>query len=203
MNAKHNKIEAILGYLSNELLCGFRFLSTAKILHNAYSKQQLTCAGYFFAAAYEACLRESLMSLSKITTHDQDSITIDYLLNCVLQAPQAFPRATKSELQRLITEHREQLATFQPLVENIKVQRNRILAHLDRKHISNPTAVFAESIDMSEVEQCFGRLLQIINAYKNVFDSSELCLESIGDSIQKDVTYLVQLMQSTDTPRYD
>lgn len=203
MSTAQDRIEAILGYLSNELLRGILFFNIVKALRNAYSKQQLTSARYFFAGAYEACLRESVISFSKIVTPDQDSITIEYLLNCALQAPRAFPWTTKADLQKLVARHREQLVTFQPLLENVKVQRDRILAHLDRKHINDPAAVFAEPTDMAEVERCFGVLLGIVNDYKGVFDNSELHLESIGAFIQEDIPYLVQLMRFANTPQYD
>jgi hypothetical protein len=203
MSAAQDRMEAILGYLSHELHRGILFLNIVKALHTAYNKQQLTSARDFFAGTYEACLRESLISFSKIVMPDQNSITIDYLLNCAMQSPQVFSRIAKADLQKLVTRHKAQLDAFRPLFENVKVQRDRVLAHLDRKHINDPSAVFAESIDMVEVERCFGALLQIINGYNRVFDNSELSLKDVGESIQGDVGYLVQLMQFADTPQSD
>src|SRR5262249_13169084 len=152
----------ILGYLSHELHRGVLFLNILNELRTAYGKHQLTSARYFFARTYEACLRESLISFSKVVMADQDSINIEYLLNCALESPQAFSRITKGDLRKMVMRHRGQLNAFQPLFENVKVQRDRILAHLDRKHINNPSAVFAEPIDMTEVDRCFGVLLRIV-----------------------------------------
>ena len=203
MSTAQERMKAILGYLSHEVHRGILFLNIVKALHTAYNKQQLTSARDFFAGTYEACLRGSLISFSKIVIPDQDSITIDYLLNCTLQSPQAFSRIAKDDLQRLVTRHKAQLDAFRPLFENVKVQRDRILVHLDRKHINDPSAVFAEPIDMSEIERCFGALLQIINDYNHVFDNSELSVEDVGESIQEDVGYLVQLIQFADTLQDD
>jgi hypothetical protein len=203
MSTPQDRMEAILGYLSHELHRGILFLNIVKALHTAYNNQQLTSARDFFAGTYEACLRESLISFSKIVMPDQNSITIDYLLNCAIQSPRVFPRITKEDLQKQVMHHKAQLDAFRPLFENVKVQRDRILAHLDRKHINDPSAVFAEPIDMAEVERCFKVLLQILNGYKRVFDNSELSLKDVGESIQEDVAYLVQLMQFANTPDYD
>lgn len=203
MGAGQDKIEAILGYLSNELLRGMLFFNIVKNLRNAYTKRQLTSARYFFAGAYEACLRESLISFSKVVMPNPDSISIDYLLNCAIQTPRAFPRITKDDLQKLVARHRAQLGAFQPLLENVKAQRDRILAHLERKHINDPSAVFAEPIDMSEVEKGFSVLLQIVNAYKRMFDNSELVLGDIGESIQEDIAYLVQLIQAVNNLHFE
>jgi hypothetical protein len=203
MSTAQDRMEAILGYLSHELHRGILFLNIVKALHTAYNKQQLTSARDFFAGTYEACLREALISFSKTVMPDQNSITIDYLLNCAMQSPHVFSRIAKADLQKLVTHHKAQLDAFRPLFENVKVQRDRILAHLDRKHINDPSAVFAEPINMTEVERCFGVLLQIINGYNRVFDNSELSLKDAGESIHEDVGYLVQLMQVADTPQYD
>jgi AbiU2 len=79
MTADQDKISAILDHLCDELTRGNHFFQIAKALQRAYDGNRLTDAPYFFAGAYDACLRESILSLAKLTDSARDSITIVYL----------------------------------------------------------------------------------------------------------------------------
>src|SRR5262249_14458514 len=136
MTADQDKISAILDHLCDELARGNHFFQIAQALQRAYDGNRLTDAPYFFAGAYDACLRESILSLAKLTDSDQDSITIVYLLNIAKQNREAFQRAVPDESDMAVTRHQKLLKELRPLIASVKGQRDRVIAHLDRKHIT-------------------------------------------------------------------
>jgi hypothetical protein len=194
MTADQDKIGVLLDHLYYELERGNRFFQIAKALQRAYDSNRLTDAPDFFAGTYNACLRESLLSLAKLTVPDKESITIAYLLNIALQNRGVFQRATPDKINRVVVRHQKRLNELRPLIESVKDPRDRVIVHLDRKHINDPDAIVSD-VNMTEVGQCFEELLQMVNTYKEYYDGGEFSLEPIERRVQNDVDYLITLME--------
>jgi hypothetical protein len=123
MTADQDKISAILDHLCDELTRGNHFFQIAKALQRAYDGNRLTDAPYFFAGSYDACLRESILSLAKLTDSDRDSITIVYLLNIATQNREAFQRAVPDEIDMAVTRHQKLLKELRPLITSTAWQK--------------------------------------------------------------------------------
>ena len=196
MKADQDKIKDIFDYLCDELDRGNHFYQIAKTLQRAYEGNRLAEAPYFFAGVYDACMRESILSLAKLTVPDNNSITIDYLLNTVLQNHRAFKLAATNDIEMAVARHQRQLnKELRPLIDSVKGQRDRVIAHLDRKHINDPSAILSNKVNMTEVGQCFEVLLQMVNTYKVYYDAVEFSFDLIERSVQSDVNYLITLME--------
>ena len=199
MATLREKLESLLHSLSEELLRGYRCLLIAREISDAQRERKLTRAPQFFSTIQEACMREAFLSVAKLAISERESITIEYLLNAAGQVPsKSFPFATREEIDRSIELHRQQLAQLSPLIDDLKLQRDRVLAHLDRKHVNEPQAIYSQSIQTQQIEQCFDVFLRIINTYRRYFGSTELSFEGVERDIRKEVGYLVERLQGID-----
>ena len=196
MASKIEKFEAIIDHLCDELDRGNHFFQIAKALQRAYENNQLLDAPYFFAGTYDACLRESILSLAKLTIADKKSITIEYLLDTAFYTPTIFQPTTLEELSAVITQHRKHLGELRPLIESVREQRDRVIAHLDRKHINSPALILSSSVNMTELGQCFETLLRMVNLYRGYYNGSEFSFGLIESGVQDDIDYLLTLMKS-------
>ena len=129
----------------------------------------MTSARYFFVGVYYACLHEALLVLSKLIIEHEDSITLFYLLNQVTNNPHLLEYATLEDVKDAIGEHRKMLEDYAPLRETIRTQRNRVIAHLDRKNINDPSAILSAPVNMIELRDCYQELLKIVNVYKGLY----------------------------------
>jgi len=196
MNRSSEKIQDILGYLSNQLARGWLFFLVAKYVYQAFQSSQITSARHFFAATYLSCIESAILALSRLAVPHSDSISIEYLLNCSAQSPKAFPRAQKEVVLNSVSEHRQQLKAIGSLIANVKEQRDQTIAHLDRKYVNNPSAIFSSPpLDMREIERTFVLLLRIINTYKRYLDSSELFLNFLAPNVRDELEYLIGLIE--------
>lgn len=199
MSKASPKIRDILGYLSDQLARGWLAFLISKHLYRAFQSQQITCARYLFITTYLSCTESAILALSRLTIPNGDSINIEYLLNISEKNSQAFPHAHKEEILKAVLEHKQKLAAIGSLLANIKEQRDRTIAHLDKKYINNPAIITANPpIDMNEVEKVFQLILHIINRYKGYFESSELYLANFERNIEDDLGYLLHLIKEAD-----
>jgi hypothetical protein len=191
-----DKTRSILERLSDLLSHGWLTYFCAKSLISAYSEKRITRAQFFFVGCYRACLNETILALSKLLIDDSDSITIYYLLNHAKCNSRTFPYAKPEEIKRTVREHEKVLKKYENLKANIKFQRDRKLAHFDRKHINNPTEISSNpSVNMEEVEECYRDIHRIINAFSRFNTDSEWHLQNIDKIVPDDLDNLLQLIE--------
>lgn len=157
----------------------------------------MSSARYLFAAAYWACLEQSVLVLAKLTIKHRDSISIHYLLNQAENNTELFDSAAADEVVESIRDHRALLQDYATLINTARAQRDRVIAHLDRKNINDPPTILAAPVNMNEVEECYQALLTMLNAYKGYYDDSELYLSHIDEMVQEDISYLARLMKES------
>lgn len=194
-----DKIKFLLETLSLELEQGVGFLQVAKHIKQSQSEGRLKRNTKFFELVSEACMREALLSLAKLAISGKESVTVNYLLNCAREVPsKLFPGATRREIERSVAEHKRRLEDLAPLIDALRTRRDRVLAHLDRKHVNEPEALTASKIDLGEVEEAFGILAEMINTYRRYFGMPDVSLRETGLILQGEVDVLVKLMAQAD-----
>ena len=194
-----DKVESLLDNLSETLRDGWIYYHCAKSLNKAYTNHRITCARIFFMGCYTACLIESVLSLSKLLIDHQDSVSLHFLLNYARKTPSSFPFGTPDRIIQVINESETQLIKFEPLRQIIKFNRDKSIAHIDRKHITNPTEILEKSnINMIDVEACYHEIHKIINRFMGLQKSSELYLASFEKDIPEDLDFLLGLIEEAD-----
>lgn len=197
MISSDQKARDIIGHLAHQLMKGWGAFFVAKHVHEARASRRINCAHYFFGIAEESCIESAFLALSRIIVPHDDSISIQYLLNYAEQNHQVFSRADRQLIMNYVGQHRQQLDSVSSLIANIKEQRDRTVAHLDRKHVTNPSAVYSHPpLDYTEFENIFRLLLRILNTYLgHLRPSEEIYLDDLDPSITEDLSYLVGLIE--------
>ncbi len=196
MISQTDEVQQILDNLSDLLTNGWLYYFCAKSLDAAYTKEEVPFSPYFFMGCYFACLNESILTLSKLLSEGPKSISIGLLLKFAKKNPEMFPFVNKDDLMRAVKDHEKDLKKYEQLKNNIKFQRDKKLAHLDREHIYNPTKILKNpDLDMNQVEDCYREIHRIINAFKCFVDASELSLLNIEEEVPKDLFDLLKLMK--------
>lgn len=189
------KVVDIIGFLSDQLLRGWAAFWVAKYLHRAYEANEITSCRYFFTTVYLSCVESAVLALSRMLLSYQDSIGIEYLLNCASQNVKDFPHADEKTILNSISSHKQQLSSIDPFLQSLRRNRDQTLAHLDRKYVTNPVKITSiPNIDMQEAEGTFRLVLKIINTYKGYAEDSELRLDSLETNIEDDLKYLIGLI---------
>ena len=196
MSCTPKRLEAILESLRVELHWGVLCLQITKALQATYEDKGVPAAEHFFEGAYYACLRESLLCFSRLT--EPSGLGIHCLLNCAQNMPKkAFAFAKPGDIQRSVDRHRQRVAALRPLVDCVKEQRDKVLAHLDRNHINKPKHLHPE-ITLSKVERSLDEFLEIVNKYKEYYDGTEYSLDDVRLGAADDIAYLARLIRNAD-----
>ena len=191
MVTAEQRLEDTLGFLSGQLNWGWLFLKSAKALHHT---NWAASTMWFRRAAYQACLNEAVLVLAKLVIPCEDSITFSYLLNQAENNPGLFEFAHGHQLEASVERHRQVLEEHE-LVPTIKTQRDKVLAHFDKKHINDPSVITSLPVNMTEVESCYEELVDILNVYKGYHDDSQFHLGLVEQSVRDDVEYIATLIQ--------
>jgi hypothetical protein len=179
MATVREKLTLLIDHLLLEQRRGLGCAQVAQAIQQARADVSGMPGERFFGVVEEACRREALLSLAKLLIAEGESISIDYLLNCALEIPsRVFHRATRDEILESVQENRQQIGELAPLVEELKAQRDRILAHLDRKHVNEPEVLDFELLDMGLVIGTFERLGKIVQSYQDYLGDEGLSSES-------------------------
>ena len=199
MSRARQKIQDTLEHLSGQLIRGWMFFLASKYIHQAYKANKITCAMHFFGTTYLSNSESAVLALSKLVIPHNDSVNIQYLLNCAENSPKVFNHANKTEILQAVTKHRQELHDIALFIENIKTHRDQTLTHLDRKYINAPETVLATPpVNMNEVERAFILVLEMVNAYKGYLDSSELYLAHLEREVIDDLEFLFGSIKEAD-----
>jgi hypothetical protein len=197
MTLPDNKAREILMELTNLLQHGWGTLLVARHIQEARTSKRINSSHFYFSITENSCIESSIIALSKIIIPHDDSISIHYLLNYAEQNHNVFSRCNKQTILKTIREHRQQLLAISALIANIKEQRDHTLAHLDKKHITNPSIVHTyPPLNYVEVENTFELILNIINTYLGYLNPSyDFRLHSMDLRIAEDANYLIGLIE--------
>ena len=195
MEITSEKIRAVFDYLCDELDRGNHFFQIFKALEESYRNSRLVGAPYFFAGVYDACLREAILSLAKLLVLDKESINIYYLLNIATQNPEIFRFAESNKIKDTVTKHEILLENLQPFIDEVKGQRDQVIAHLDRKHINNPTKILSNQINLTEIDRSFDVLLQLVKTYMGYYGAGDFSFGIIESNVRQEVEYILSLIE--------
>lgn len=198
MEDSPEKIKKILDLLYSQVGQGLAYFECAKSLHQAFAKSSLSRSSYFLAVVYYASLRESALALATMVEQrkNQSEITIHWLLTYAENSPSLFSDADYTEVRESAKRHRRQLQEHQTLIDNVLQHRDRILAHLDKKHVNDPESLLSNpaGINLIEMEQCFQVILEILDFYMKYYGTGD-DFESMKKSIEGDVNILLGLIE--------
>ncbi|MBN1449746.1 MAG: hypothetical protein JW963_01930 [Anaerolineales bacterium] len=201
MNPSNERARDIINQLTVQLAKGWQTYLVAKHVHERRASKRISSMVYFFNTVEISCLETTILTLSKLLVSQAASISVPYLLNFVEQNPSAFPEIQRERLIDLVNRHREELRLLEPLVNNLRQQRDRTIAHLDKLHVTNPSVISSvPPLNYLEVEKVFRDLTALLNEYASHMEpSSYIFLGALEPNIIEDVEYLTKLIEDDDT----
>ena len=185
-------LEQTLEVIGNQFYQAWLYFYAAKHLEQA---DLMGCLRYLYSAVYWACIDDAILVFSRLLLKNPDSVTLHNLLYIAENQSTLFKFATPEIIKESVANSRVQLEGFTPLFEVIKTQRDKMLAHLDKKHVNDLDDILAiPLINFYEVENCLHETLKIFNVYKGFYDQSKLYLGDVEDNLREDVEYLSSLI---------
>ena len=169
MNTPKQNLERTIQALSDEINWGLRCFYTAKIIFET----ELRLTPTLFDTFYFACLDQSGLILSRYTIPKQigdQSVNFQWLLEKTETEPFLFGFAQEHEIKELVQTQRDIFTRYEPLSIILRDQRDRNIAHLDRKNITNlDFRVKQGQINLSDMESFYKELLNFNRELLSIF----------------------------------
>lgn len=189
------KVDKALDLLFSEVTQGLLYFYCAKSLHEAFQQSTLMQRSYFFHTVSQAAAREAILSLSKLTKGQKGSVTVYYVLDLVEKNPSQFSSDRPDRARKSVADHRARLDTYKAFLGNVWEHRDRVVAHLDRRHINKPSDLLTrpEGVNLTRLGDCLRDLLGILNVYAGYY-GREFRLSHLERYVSGDVDILVKWM---------
>jgi len=162
------KIRETAKILTSQISIGWDYFVLAKFIREAYANGRIKGAHEVLTQSYAACWDTAILAVTKVIDKQPDSLNLSYLLNCVETSSKDYPSLTTDELKKQVADHRHELESIEARIPGIWDERDRIVAHLDRKHVNAPTSVYTnppiELDDLHGAIRALRRILLIYNA---------------------------------------
>jgi hypothetical protein len=143
MKSSAHQIDDLLQILRKEVETLGRFYVIVQRLSETLDDAEETSARGLHVV-HEAAWRSLLIGLAGLLSNDQESITLSYLLDLANNHPHSFKYSEQQAVTEVIKLGREKLAEIDRVEQKLRVERDRRLAHLDRKLI-NESELFGEA----------------------------------------------------------
>lgn len=149
-------LKQVLDRLKNEVLYGRTYLHVAKGLLDSDSVIR-QIAPVFFGITTDAHLEQAMMVIARLYDVTEGAVTIPRMLDLAASEVGSFRRGTPQEVSSAIAKAREAIENLTPVLDSLKVRRDKWMAHLDPRPISNPSAFSeqAKQLTIPELEQAF------------------------------------------------
>jgi hypothetical protein len=194
---EYERIKKVLNLLFGQVMQGLIYFYCARSLDKARQESQLMEGSYFFFGVYRATIREAVFALSRIMIEHKDGITIHYLFNLVEQNARQLSQEDHEGVRNSVSSYKVHLQKYATLIESVREQRDRVAAHLDRKHVNNPSALFLhlEGVLLPELGKCLWEILDILNFYASYYGDGRYNVSDLKGAIEGEVNILLGWMQ--------
>lgn len=190
MASSTEKLEQIIKKITDEINRASRYFYTERVINDKFSEGEISTSRTFFETALFAFRRVTILAISRLVENDAESITFNYLFDHIENHPRIFKHADKKGVKKLLTAQRIHFNKYSDLFESVRSLRDRELAHFDRKHINDPSAIIPKPIELLEIEQSLKVLLEIVNEITVAYNGTTLSFEWIEEFIRKDIEAL-------------
>jgi hypothetical protein len=167
MEVEHEKrAHEIVGFLAGTLIKGWQAFLVAEQIQICKKNKTTKISDELSKIIQNSCLETSAIAIAKITDSHKDAIHIKYLFDYAEVNPSAFPVLQKEKSRkRIITDYRKHYALFEPIFDKVRVQRDQLLAHLDKKLLNNAYLHVDNPVSANELKDAFACLHTIIYAF--------------------------------------
>jgi AbiU2 len=124
----------------------------------------------FFGLTLEAHLDRALLNAAKTFDGHRDALNLRKVLNCAGESKRTLAGKNEKRLSELFPEAERQLKEIEANLSAIQTRRDKMIAHLDRKTISDPQKVIADSrITLDQLKEVYAVAWKIIQEVSTIF----------------------------------
>jgi hypothetical protein len=193
---KNEKIQEIVKILTSQISIGWHHFVIAKFIREAYEKDRIKGAHTIFTNSYSACWDAAILAVAKVIDKHGDSLSLTYMFNSIEGIAKSYPTLTELEIRKQIEKHREELKDIVSRIPGIWNERDRIIAHLDRKHVNSPTSVYSNPpIKLDDLHSAIRELRNILLIYNTQLEAGGITIDE-NQYIWNDLEKLIHLLES-------
>ena len=124
----------------------------------------------FFGMTLDAHLNAAFLYVAKAFDTHSDAMSIRTVLNKARHDARSLPPETAKTLRQRVDNAETRLQALTSTLNAVRTRRDNVLAHLDRKVITNPEKISKESeITVKELEGLFLAAWEILNEVSSTF----------------------------------
>jgi len=190
------KIRETAKILTSQISIGWDYFVLAKFIREAYAKGRIKGAHEVLTQSYAACWDAAILSVTKVMDKQSGSLSLSYLLNCVEASSKDYPSLTTDELKKQIADHRQELESIEARIPGIWDERDRIVAHLDRRHVNAPASVYTNPpIELNDLHGAIRALRRILLIYNAQLQAGGISIDQ-SQMIWDDLEKLIRLLET-------
>jgi len=140
---------------------------------NSANPEILDLAVMFFGITARAHLDSAILQSAKLTENRSDSLNLNYLFNLVERDTRTTFRKSADEAFAAVKSDKESLRFFASTIDQLKLHRDRFLAHYDRRNLREDIFMVSRP-SIEEIERFLAWAQQIVEKYAFALDSGEI-----------------------------
>lgn len=124
----------------------------------------------FFGLTLEAHLDRALLNAAKTFDGHRDAMNLRKILNCAGENKRDLSEENQKRLTKFFPQAERQIGAIESTLSAIQTRRDKIIAHLDRKTVSDPQKVIADSqVTLDDLKKVYGVAWKIIQEVSTIF----------------------------------
>lgn len=135
MKSSNKKLVVLYYRILDYYLSGSMALTVFNIIDGQYTKHNDIFLTTLMISAYNT----AILSLANMLKPHQDSVSLNYLITCIKDTKDLFDPKTENQFLSFADEVNSAISVISATIEQVVELRDKSVAHLDRKHINNPS----------------------------------------------------------------
>jgi hypothetical protein len=135
----------------------------------------------FFSLTAVAHFNAAILHMVRLLDKHKKAAGIEYLLNLAESQAKGFAHATTKQVLEQVKSDREILNDLRNRAAPLKARRDKLLAHLDRKNITDPKKLeLLFRFEIDDLHGLYQSLSELVNRYEGLWSDAEELWELIG-----------------------
>lgn len=196
-------IDQLLRNLTDEVLFGKAYLGIGKGLARA-DPIVLSTSPTFFGLTLEACLHMSQIFAAKLYDKTSGAVTVKSLLDAVQSEAGMFKHGSPQEVSASVKDAEGRINAIVPILKSVQDRRNKALAHLDPRTVTNPEELDANAkLTLANLEKIFAETGTILNTFSRLWLDTTSVMELIDDEDYTSALDLIADAKHAQADRYE
>jgi hypothetical protein len=168
-------LEQLFRAIGGQILNGKTYLSISKALRGLLDTDLsiFETAPTFFGMTAEGGLELAQMTIARLYDRTKGTVTIHRMLEQAKREAQSFQRGDKQQVAEAIKEAERIASRLDPIIQRVRIRRNKWFAHLDVRTVSDPQELnkIAE-LTIPDLDVVFRETERILADLESLFDGT-------------------------------